>query len=346
MTSTIGVGIVGCGPVTQAIHLPTLNTVRDRFHVARVMDINGAVAENVAGRCGAKFSAKIDEILNDPQIHVVAICSPNHFHAEQVIACCRAGKKLILCEKPLAVSREEAAEIRRVATETSTALVVGTMHAYDPAYREAQRRWQDEDEFAHHVRSSIYLPSNDVFIDQATDQTRPPAAQRQNSEPNGKTAQSTMMRAAVLGLAIHNIPLVREFYPEVSSLKSARFLEPFGYALTMSNDKQAAQFNALMPGDWPPYWQLNVVGNKKLLKVAFPPSYVLAGSSRAEIRSNAETVTFEYPKSGYEIMWEHIFEIIKEKNQPLFTLDSLVADLGFALDLADGAVTLIQEANS
>lgn len=46
---------------------------------------------------------------------MAAVCSPHAFHAEQAIAACRAGKHLILVEKPLAASRVEALEVARVA---------------------------------------------------------------------------------------------------------------------------------------------------------------------------------------------------------------------------------------
>jgi Oxidoreductase family, NAD-binding Rossmann fold len=43
-----------------------------------------------------------------PEVGVVAICSPGQFHAAQVEAATAAGKRGILCEKPLATTVEEA----------------------------------------------------------------------------------------------------------------------------------------------------------------------------------------------------------------------------------------------
>lgn len=46
----LGVGIVSCGEAAQAIHVPTLLRLRDRFQVIHCMDIDGDVAARLAAR--------------------------------------------------------------------------------------------------------------------------------------------------------------------------------------------------------------------------------------------------------------------------------------------------------
>src|ERR1700753_186774 len=173
-----GVGFLGAGLATQAIHIPILATLPDRFKVVRVMSPNPHVAAEIARRCDAKGSIREQDILDDPAVEIVAICSPDAVHARQVIAACNAGKKLIFCEKPLAVTRAEAEEIGRTARATGTPIVVGAMHAYDPAYRAAQAAWTQAQEQADFVQATVSLPSNDVFINQATDPLRSSQMQR------------------------------------------------------------------------------------------------------------------------------------------------------------------------
>ncbi|MEO8282975.1 MAG: gfo/Idh/MocA family oxidoreductase, partial [Pseudarthrobacter sp.] len=48
----IGVGILGAGPVTQAIHLPSLARLGHLLEVRHIMDVDPLVAEAVAGRAG------------------------------------------------------------------------------------------------------------------------------------------------------------------------------------------------------------------------------------------------------------------------------------------------------
>lgn len=330
--SLLNVGFLGAGPATQAIHLPTLATMTERFRVTSVMDVDADLAGIVSRRCGA--SAQVDEraIIDDPDVDIVAICSPNAFHARQAIAACRAGKKAVLCEKPLAVTREEAAEITEAAQQTGTAIFVGTMHAYDPAVRAALTAWKSLNEEASFVQSSIYLPSNSVFEDQATQRATPKAVQAIPDIPD-----HVRLRYAMLGLAIHNIPLIRDFYPRVGEVFAADVIAPFGYAIASCSDNQAAEFNALMPGDWPPGWSLRVTGRKHSLAFEFPPSYVLSGSTRVELSGVSSTQVFEAPVSGYEALWHHIADVIHGSEKPHFHLDRIVADLDFAISLADGA---------
>ncbi len=69
--------------------------------IAAVFDSNSAVAEEVAGKYGIPRAAThSSEILNDPSIDAVLICSPTDTHAELIIAAAHAGKH-VFCEKPL-----------------------------------------------------------------------------------------------------------------------------------------------------------------------------------------------------------------------------------------------------
>src|SRR5580693_8529594 len=134
MTRPLGVGILGAGPATQAIHLPTLARHPDRFRVITVMDTDAAVAGAVAANADAKATTQIEAVLEDPAIDVIAVCSPHHVHAAQVAAICAEGKQGILCEKPLATSQPELEQITGTVSAAGLWLVVGAMHTYDPGW--------------------------------------------------------------------------------------------------------------------------------------------------------------------------------------------------------------------
>ena len=169
MTPPLGVGILGAGPVTQAIHLPTLARLPDKFRVTAVMDIDAQVATSVAARAGAEPVQSVQAVLDHPGVDVVAVCSPHQFHAEQVAAICASGKRGILCEKPLATSREEAESITTAVAASGIPLIVGAMHAYDPGWLAAFEACADRLDTAHTIRSTIVLPFNDRFEDWATE---------------------------------------------------------------------------------------------------------------------------------------------------------------------------------
>jgi hypothetical protein len=286
MSAKLGVGFIGAGPVTQAIHLPTLATLADRFRVAHVMDVDEQVAAVVAARADAQSTTQLDTLLEDPEVDVVATCSPDRFHADQVAAVAAAGKRAILCEKPLATTVEEAQRIADVSVTSGVPVLVGAMHAYDPAWSAARQHWGDLAATGTLVRSVIYLPPNDEFHDLATDLAAPP--------PNPSTprelsleVQAQRLRAGVLGLATHTIPQIRQFLPTCKQVTAARFVPPFGYQIVVIGDDRTAELIALMPGRWRPDWSFHVWGADSELHIDFPPSYVLAGSATVTLRTGS-----------------------------------------------------------
>ncbi len=341
MQSKIGVGIVGGGFVTQAIHLPVLAAYAEMFDVLRVVDIDPIVGQSVANRCGAQYSTDFADILSDSQIDVVAVCSPDGHHAQQVIAACEASKRAVLCEKPLAISMDEAKAIAAASKVSGTAIFVGTMHAYDPAYQAGLRAWRLTGDSPRQIRSAIFLPRNEEFVDQATEMVRTPAAPTVNpSKPAGDRGQ-IMLRRAMLGLAIHDIPLVRDFQSEVGNLVFAEFLPPFGYALVAAHAECVTELTAVMPGAWPLKWTFEVSGSRHSLRVSMPPSFVMSGSARVELESPDSTRVFSFDQNGYQALWQAIGKTVLDGIATPFEIETLVGDLKFALDLAEGADVLL-----
>src|SRR4051812_31119187 len=316
--STLGVGILGCGPVTQAIHLPTIARFPDTFHVARVMDVDPEVAEAVAGRAGASWSTNADEVIADEDVQVVVVCSPNQFHAAQVIAACRAGKKAVLCEKPLAVSHEEAQEIAAVSAETGVPIVVGAMHTFDPGWIAATENWADLAEKAHTIRYSIVLPPNPRFEDFATEIL--PRVQRPQQEMSAADRAAGMMFGSIMGLAIHDLPLVRMFCPDFEDIEllSAQTLNPSGYLLNLRIGNRSVQVYGHSTHSWRPEWRLEAIADDASLLVDFPNSYVHAGSAVATLRAGGESRTFgPFPANGYEEEWQYLADLVAGTAEPL-----------------------------
>lgn len=73
------------------------------------------------------------EILNRDDIRIVAVASPDHFHAEQSIAAVRAGKDVI-CEKPLTQTLAESRAIIAAVAETGRKFMVGQVCRYAPGF--------------------------------------------------------------------------------------------------------------------------------------------------------------------------------------------------------------------
>jgi myo-inositol 2-dehydrogenase / D-chiro-inositol 1-dehydrogenase len=344
----LGVGIVGAGPVTQAIHLPTLARLADRFRVANVMDVSEEIATTVARAAGARPSTSIEQLLADPEVDVVVICSPPQFHADQVIAAMESGKRGVLCEKPLATTPDEAQRIADASSRTGVPFIVGAMHVFDPGWVEAVRELGGLAESAHTIRSRILIPFNDRFEDWASEILARPVQGAGGAEPADPVAEAqAFLRNVVLGLTVHDLPLVRTFVPDVGTFRvdSARLLAPFGYVIEARTASRDIQLVASVHAQFDTAWELEVVADDARLTLDFTPSFVNAGSSTAtfEYADGTRRVLGPYRDSGYEAEWRALHELVHGEASAAPDPQSFIADLEFTLAVADEATAALAE---
>jgi myo-inositol 2-dehydrogenase/D-chiro-inositol 1-dehydrogenase len=97
------VGIIGAGRIGR-VHAETLAFRLPEAEIVAVTDANREAAAQLAARCNIPVvAASSTELLADPRIDAVLICSPTPTHANLIVAAARAGKH-IFCEKPIAFS--------------------------------------------------------------------------------------------------------------------------------------------------------------------------------------------------------------------------------------------------
>jgi len=333
----LGVGCLGAGPVVQTIHLPTLAHMPELFAPVSIMDVNAGLAASVAGSARARHTTSLEGLLADPDVDVVAVCSPQQFHAAQVVAAMRAGKKAILCEKPFATSADEASKIAKASAETGVPVVVGAMHVFDPAWIAVQQAWGDFPARVRSVRSSIVLPMNDRFEDWATQVV---GRQPLNFAMPGDTTPELIRQifhGLILGLAVHDLPLVRTFLPDHAGLEvlSARQLVPFGYVIGAKAGERAVQLVGAMHGHGESYWELEAIADDTVLHIRFTPSFVHAGSAVATLRgADGSARQFgPYGYNGYVGEWRALHAAAQGESRGIPGPSALIDDLGFVLDV-------------
>jgi len=81
----------------------------------------------------------LEEVVADPELDVVHICTPNHLHFEQASTLLRAGKH-VMCEKPVAMTTQESAALIRLAGEHKRVGGVCYNLRYYPLCQEARER--------------------------------------------------------------------------------------------------------------------------------------------------------------------------------------------------------------
>ncbi|PYJ03631.1 MAG: 4,5-dihydroxyphthalate dehydrogenase [Verrucomicrobia bacterium] len=108
------VGIVGYGWVATA-HIPAINGT-SLGQVTAICSSRKLDSTELSARHGGRITAynDFDELLANPDIHVVSVCSYPYDHAKQVVAAAKAGKHLII-EKPLCLSLADLRAMQKAA---------------------------------------------------------------------------------------------------------------------------------------------------------------------------------------------------------------------------------------
>jgi predicted dehydrogenase len=213
-------------------------------------------------------------------------------------------------------------------------------------------------ERSHPVRSSISLPPNPHFEDLATEvEGRIPMTPGTETGPEADAAR---VAGGVLGLAIHDLPLIRALLPDQTSLQvlHAEPRAPFGYAISADVDGRLLQLEGGIHSHWRAQWTLEAIAEDAVLHIDFTPSYVHAGSAVVTLTgADGESRTFgPYGYNGYEGEWRTLVAAVRGAGSaapapaaapgpvaPAPEMSTLEADLAFALELADRASRCILE---
>ncbi len=118
----IHVGIAGCGKIAQVRHMPEYAARKD-VKITGLYDINLDRARALAEEYGAKAYERYEDMIADPGIGAVSICSANTAHADMAVAALEGGKH-VLCEKPMAVTLEDCERMAAAAERSGKTLMI------------------------------------------------------------------------------------------------------------------------------------------------------------------------------------------------------------------------------
>src|SRR3954462_4081406 len=107
-----------------------------RLKVVKVVDPDPRAAD-FAREQGVPL-ATFEDVLNDPLVQGVVLCTPHTLHTEQIIRAANA-KKHVFCEKPLALSRADVLRSTTACNGNSVKLAVGHEKRFEPPIQEAMR---------------------------------------------------------------------------------------------------------------------------------------------------------------------------------------------------------------
>ncbi len=168
------VAVVGCGGIANQKHFPALKSQADRCEMTAFCDTIVERAEKAAKEYGtedAKVYEDYMEMLKDPEIDVVHVCTPNVVHCPITVAAFEAGKH-VLCEKPMAATTEDAQKMMDAWKKSGKKFTIGYQNRFRPD-AQALKRACSEGKFgeiyfakAHAVRRRA-VPTWGVFPDKS-----------------------------------------------------------------------------------------------------------------------------------------------------------------------------------
>lgn len=123
------IGVIGCGTIANYRHIPAYMQ-NEEAEIKYFCDIIPERAQEAVEKYGCGIAVTdYREVLADPEVVAISVCTPNNVHAQISIDAMRAGKE-VLCEKPAARTYAEALEMQKVQHETGRILNIGVCNRF------------------------------------------------------------------------------------------------------------------------------------------------------------------------------------------------------------------------
>jgi len=137
-----GVGVVGMGWVAGE-HMRAWHA-NPHTEVVGVVSRTREGAESKIAEVGipAKIYDSYEQMLTDPNIHIVSICTPPNLHVEQAVAAAEAGKHICL-EKAIAIDLDSLRTLRDTIRATKVKTVVSFVLRWNPMFETIKAQLAD-----------------------------------------------------------------------------------------------------------------------------------------------------------------------------------------------------------
>lgn len=124
----LNVGVIGVGSISNE-HIQAYQK-NENVNLIAFCDIDSKQLEKMGEQYGVKnlYLSK-EEMLKNPDIDAVSICTWNAAHAECTIAALNAGKH-VLCEKPMATNKEDAEKMLQASIKNNRLLMIGFVRRF------------------------------------------------------------------------------------------------------------------------------------------------------------------------------------------------------------------------
>jgi inositol 2-dehydrogenase len=142
MNTKLNIGVIGLGRLGTIYAMHLAHRVPNANLIA-VADVRDSLAETFAKEHSIpKWYKSHEEMLDDNDIHSVAVISPTSTHNDVVTEAAKC-QKAIFCEKPISLSLEEAEQMIATVNKTGSFFQMGFQRRFDSGYIQAKRKIED-----------------------------------------------------------------------------------------------------------------------------------------------------------------------------------------------------------
>jgi len=344
----IGVGIVGCGEITQVMHLPILHEL-ESFTIAGLCDLSGEVLGRLSERWGVStVTQSFEELIALPEVEAVLVCTYDH---APVVAAALAAGKHVLVEKPLAFTAEEGRALAAAAEAAGVVATVGYMKLFDPAMERARERLGQikrlrtitchdyAGSFARHGQLYDQVRGSDVPADVIM-ATRVDVAERIASMLGAERAGYTDLYTLLLMLGSHDLAVLRGLFGSSPQVLFAQARGDDQLLAVLEYEGGVPCVLEVGVGTSYAWWDewVSIHGDDESIRIEFPNPYIRYESTLTRIKEtvsgaasdNVMTVSNEDP---FRIEWIEFARCIGEGLATRSSFAGAVADLELARDI-------------
>src|SRR5713226_605752 len=347
MSSRLRVGVIGCGLISQVMHLHYLRELSDRFEIAAVCDLSRTVVDRVGEAYGVdRRFTDWAQLLGEPLDAVMVLTSGSH---EPIAVAAAGAGRHVFIEKPIALSETEGQAIIAAGKKAGVRLMVGYMKRYDPAFERMSEELRSVNpmRFARSTTAEYpmkwYVAHYPIVRGTDIDATTLAALQAEDEARVTTAIQLTdavlryAYRHSLLDSMIHDINLMRGLLGEPKALRFASVThEAISVFLEFPQTTAAMHWVNLTDGVARYQQEFSFFYPERRATLVFPSPFlrsvpvelVLEGGSPESSRSwrTVETVSFE---SAFKRELLEFYACITEDREPRTTAEDGVRDVAF-----------------
>ncbi|MDQ1913574.1 Gfo/Idh/MocA family oxidoreductase [Paenibacillus sp. GD4] len=315
------IGLVGAGTMGNT-HQRAYRQLDD-VTVAAVCDADMEKARRIADEWNAETYGSLAAMLNSANIDAVDICLPTDLHREAVELAAAYGKH-VFCEKPIALTVEDASAMIAACKKADVTLMVGHVVRFFPEYRSAREQLQS---------GKLGKPGVVRTI-------------RSGAFPKWSTWFGDYSRSGgpIIDLAIHDIDYLRWCFGPVRRVFSRTLngeRENFDHSLTLIRFESGVMAHVeaswAYPQGAPFQTSLEVAGTKGMVLYDRDKSNSVVQFGGTA--SPAGVPESPLAKSPYALELEHFIHCVKNKEVPLTSGEEALESLKIGLAAVQSART-------